>query len=96
VVEEEESLEDLTTLMTFRKGKLSLVRVDLSSDSPCVNRRVMDINIPRDSVLVSIIRGEEVTIPRGETVLQAKDDIVALTTTGKERKLLDALIGKVE
>jgi trk system potassium uptake protein TrkA len=96
VVEEEVSLEDLTTLMTFRKGKLSLVRVDLSKDSPCVNRRVMDLNIPHDSVLVSIIRGDEVTIPRGDTVLQAKDDVVALTTTGKERKLLDALIGKVE
>ena len=96
VIEEEVSLEDLTTLMTFRKGKLALARVDLNQDSPCVNRRIMDINIPHDSVLVSIIRGEEVIIPRGDVVLQAKDDIVALTTAGKERKLLDALIGKVK
>lgn len=95
IIEEEVSLEDLVTLMTFKRGKLALVRVDLSNESPCVNRQVMDIKLPRASVLVSIIRGEDVLIPRGETILQAKDDIIALTAIENEQDLLDALIGKV-
>ena len=95
IIEEEVSLEDLVTLMTFKRGKLALVRVDLSNESPCVNRQVMDIKLPRASVLVSIIRGEDVLIPRGETILQAKDDIIALTAIENEQDLLDILIGKV-
>ena len=34
-------------------------------------------------------------IPHGETVLQAKDDIIAVTAIESEQELLDALIGKV-
>ena len=95
IIEEEVSLEDLVTLMTFKRGKLALVRVDLTNESPCVKKQVLDIKLPRASVLVSIIRGEDVIIPRGETVLQAKDDIIALTAIENEQELLDVLIGKV-
>jgi trk system potassium uptake protein TrkA len=95
IIEEEVSLEDLVTLMTFKRGKLALVRVDLTSESPCVNRQVMDIKLPRASVLVSIIRGEDMLIPRGETLLQAKDDVIALTAIENEQELLDTLIGKL-
>ena len=95
IIEEEVSLEDLVTLMTFKRGKLALVRVDLTNKSPCINKQVMEIKLPRASVLVSIIRGEDVIIPRGETVLQPKDDIIALTAIENEQELLDVLIGKV-
>ncbi len=95
IIEEEVSLEDLVTLMTFKRGKLALVRLDLTNESPCVNKQVMEIKLPRASVLVSIIRGEDMIIPRGETVLQAKDDIIALTAIENEQELLGALIGKV-
>lgn len=95
IIEEEVSLEDLVTLMTFKRGKLALVRVDLNNESPCVNKQVMEIKLPQASVLLSIIRGEDVIIPRGETVLQAKDDIIALTAIENEQELLDALIGKM-
>ena len=95
IIEEEVSLEDLVTLMTFKRGKLALVRVDLTNESPCVNKQVVEIKLPRASVLVSIIRGEDVLIPRGETVLQANDDIIALTAIENEQQLLDTLIGKV-
>ncbi|MBN2097905.1 MAG: NAD-binding protein [Candidatus Omnitrophica bacterium] len=95
IIEEEVSLEDLVTLMTFKRGKLALVRVDLTNESPCVNKRLMDITLPRASVLVSILRADDVIIPRGETVLLAKDDIIALTAIENEQELLDVLIGKV-
>lgn len=95
IIEEEVSLEDLVTLMTFKRGKLALVRVDLTNDSPCAGKQVSEIKLPRASVLVSIIRGEDVLIPRGETIFQPKDDVIALTAIENEQELLDVLIGKV-
>lgn len=94
IIEQEVSLDDLVTLMTFRRGKLALVRVDLTADSPCVNKPVMGIKLPRSSVLVAVVRGDDMLIPRGETVLQAKDDVIALTTIENEQDLLSALIGR--
>jgi len=95
IIEEEVSLADFVTLMTFKRGKLALVRVDLTEESPVINQEVMNVKLPPDSVLLSIIRGDEVVIPKGNTVLQSRDDIIALTLIENEQQLLDALIGKI-
>lgn len=95
IIEEEVSLDDFVNLMTFKRGKLALVRVDLTEESPVSNKKVMDIKLPDDSVLVSIIRGDDVIVPKGDTILLPKDDVVALTLVQNERQLLDTLIGKV-
>ena len=73
-----------------------LVRVDLRGDSPVINKCVKDVVIPENSVLVSIVRGENIIVPKGETVLKKGDDIIALTTIENEQQLLDMLVGKVE
>ncbi len=95
IIEEEVSFSDFVNLMSFKRGKLSIVRVDLPPDSPVINKRVQDIQLPPDSVLVSIVRGEEVIVPKGNTAFQAQDDIIALTLVGNEPQLLNLLVGKI-
>ena len=46
------------------------------------------------SVFVSIVRGEEVIVPKGNTVLKPGDDIIALTLVSNEPQLLNLLAGK--
>jgi trk system potassium uptake protein TrkA len=96
IIEEEASFEDFITLMTFKRGKLALVRVDLTTESPVIDKAVRDIGLPENSVLVSILRGDTIIVPKGDTVLKTGDDIVALTAIENEQQLLDALVGKVE
>ncbi|MBU0633487.1 MAG: NAD-binding protein [Candidatus Omnitrophica bacterium] len=96
IIEEEVSFSDLVNLMTFKRGKLSIVRVDLDRNSPVVNKSVKDIRLPPNSVLVSIIRGEAVIVPQGDTILQERDDIIALTLIENEQQLLESLVGKIK
>jgi len=95
IIEEEVSFSDFVNLMSFKRGKLAIVRLDLPSDSPVINKQVQDIQLPPDSVLVSIVRGEEVVVPKGNTVLKPGDDIIALTVVGNEPQLLSLLVGKL-
>lgn len=95
IIEEEVSFSDFVNLMSFKRGKLAIVRVDLPEDSPVIDKEVKDIKLPPNSVLVSIVRGEEVIIPRGDTVLKPGDDIIAITKIGSEPQLLNLLIGKL-
>jgi len=95
VIEEEVSFSDFVNLMSFKRGKLAIVRVDLPADSPVINKEVKDISLPADSVLVSILRGEEVIVPKGNTVLKPQDDVIALTVIGNEPQLLNILVGKL-
>jgi trk system potassium uptake protein TrkA len=71
------------------------VRIDLPQDSPIINQEVKDIKLPANSVLVSIVRGEEVIVPKGDTVLKPGDDVIALTLVGNESQLLNLLAGKL-
>ncbi|MFH1577488.1 MAG: NAD-binding protein [Candidatus Omnitrophota bacterium] len=95
IVEEEVSFADFVNLLSFKRGKLAIVRVDLPDDAPVINQMVKDIHLPPDSVLVSIVRGEEVIVPHGETVLEPGDDIIALTMVGNESEILDTLVGEM-
>jgi trk system potassium uptake protein TrkA len=95
IVEEEVSFSDIVNLMSFKRGKLSIVRLDLPKDSPVINKEVKDLKLPGDSVLVSIVRGEEVIVPKGNTLLLPGDDIIALTFIGNESQLLNSLLGKI-
>ena len=95
IIEEEVSFSDFVNLMSFKRGKLAIVRIDLPEDSPVINKAVQEIQLPADSVLVSIVRGEEVIVPKGTTVLKPGDDIIALTLIGNEPQLLNILVGKL-
>ena len=95
IIEEEVSFSDFVNLMSFKRGKLAIVRVDLPEDSPVINKEIKDITLPQDAVLVSILRGEEVILPKGNTVLKPGDDVIALTLIGNEPQLLSLLAGKL-
>jgi len=95
IIEEEVSFSDFVNLMSFKRGKLAIVRLDLPADSPAIDKEVKDIELPKDSVLVSIVRGEEVILPKGNTVLKAGDDVIALTLIGNEPQLLNLLVGRL-
>ena len=96
IIEEEATLSDLVTLFSFKRGKLSIIRVSLTEDSPVVFKSLQEIKIPANSVLISILRGNEVIIPKGTTILKPQDDVVALTTIENERELFNLMVGKIE
>ena len=95
VVEEEASFTDVMRLLSIKKGRLSIVRVDIPQDSPVANKPLKDINLPQNSVLVSILRGPDIIIPYGSTVILPGDEIIAATLIDVEKELIKALIGKI-
>jgi len=95
IVEEEASFSDFMNLLSIKRGKLSIVRVDLPESSPVINKKVKEVKLPEDTVLVSILRGDEVVIPRGDKVLFSGDEVIAVTNIGKEKDLINILIGKL-
>lgn len=96
IIEEEVSFTDFVNLMSFKRGKLAIVRVDLTDESPAIGKNLTEIVLPPDSVLVSIIRKDQVVIPKGNTVLEPGDDIIALTLIENEQQLLQCLVGDLK
>lgn len=79
----------LETMHLFGRGNLSLVRISVPENSACAGRRIAEIAMPRNSVLVAIERPniEEMVIPTGETEVRPGDRIVAVVKNGGGEKL---------
>jgi len=96
IIEEEVNWEDFITLFTFKKGRLSILRIDLPENAPIINKKLNEIQLPEDSVIVAVIRGDELFIPRIDFVFKKEDEIIAITKVENEASLINALIGEVE
>lgn len=68
------------------------LEITLAPDSPAVGKAIVEAGMPRAAVMVSVQRGDEVIIPRGDTVLRAGD----VVTTLCERDYLAAVRAALE
>jgi trk system potassium uptake protein TrkA len=94
LLQEEVTIGDLVTLLKMKKGDVALVELTLPEDGAAIGQEIRNLQLPPDSVLVTVIRDDQVLIPKGTTVLQADDEILAVTSVASESKLAERLIGK--
>ncbi len=94
LIEEEATVGDIITLYTMSKGQLALVEVELPTDRCIVcNKKIAELTLPPDTVFVTVIRGDEVIVPRGDTVLETGDMVIAVTRLENEEALRKVLRG---
>jgi len=93
LIAEEMSLGDMMTLVKLRKGQYSLVEEKVHPESLVVNKAVRDVPFPEKCMLLAILRKSGMIIPRGETILQPADEVLALVHQSQLAQL-NALLGK--
>ncbi|MBW3611919.1 MAG: NAD-binding protein [Actinomycetota bacterium] len=93
LVEEAVTVGTLVRLLQFEGGKARLVEVTLAEASPAAGATVVDLNLPRDSTVVAIIRADHLVVPRGDTLLLAADEVLVLVTPDSESAVRSALVG---
>jgi trk system potassium uptake protein len=94
-IEREVPTHTVTQLFSLEEKGLVLVDVKISANSSTVGKMVKDLNIPRDSKLTLIIPSEgSAYVPASHTVLQAGDQIIAVTPPDTTEALKSALSGK--
>jgi trk system potassium uptake protein TrkA len=92
VVEEAVTVGSLVRLLQLEAGEANLVEVTLAGDSPAVGCELAQLGLPRDASLVAIIREGHVVVPRGETVLHAGDEVLALVTPSAQDAVKTLLV----
>ena len=76
---------DLLTLQSLTQAGMNLVSITVSPMSEAAGRSVPQLDLPRDCVLVALLRGEELIYPRGDTRLAAWDQIFAVVDSHAEK-----------
>ena len=77
----------------FDRGDVEMAEVDLAEGAPAVGQLVSEIKLPEDCLLVAILRGETVSLPRGRTILRPEDRVFAVARRSAAPALRQALAG---
>ena len=89
LIQEEMSLGDMITLLKLRRGSYSLVEEKISVGAKAIGMMIKDLPLPEHCVISAIIRKGEIMIPRGVSVLEEEDEILAVTDADGARSLAD-------
>jgi len=87
LIEEEMRATDLLTLHVLEKGRLALVEITVRDHNAATSRPLAELKLPEDTVLIAVIRGETVIVPRGTTMFEPGDHVVAVTPIDREEEL---------
>lgn len=89
LIQEEMTVGDMMTLLKLRRGQYSLVEVVIPPDAKAVGMPIKDIPFPEKCVIAAIFRKGETIVPRGITVLEVGDEVLAVTDTAGQQKLAE-------
>jgi trk system potassium uptake protein TrkA len=91
-IEQELPEHPLMRLLTFKGGGLEIVEVKVPAAAAIVGHPVREIMLPQQSIIVLLVDpGGTPRVPTSETVIQAEDEVVAVTRTENEDALRRAL-----
>jgi len=62
--------------MGLHEGRAALTKLTLSKDNPFVGQRVGELVLPGNTVLVTVVRGDNVMVPQPDDVLEAGDEVL--------------------
>ncbi|MCH8203510.1 MAG: Trk system potassium transporter TrkA [Candidatus Hydrogenedentes bacterium] len=70
--------ERSSALAVLEDGKIEILEFKLDASSPLVGEVLKAIKFPKQTLVASILRGEEVIVPRGADALQAGDSVIVI------------------
>jgi trk system potassium uptake protein TrkA len=93
LVEEAVTVGRLVRILQLGSGQARLVEVTLADDSPAIDHSIAELEVPRNATIVAIVRQEHVVMPRGDSIFEAGDEVLAMVTPESEDEVRRLLTG---
>ncbi len=94
-IEREVPTHPVTELLSLEEQNLVIVDVKINQGARTVGKALKDIDLPKDAKMALIIpKNASAQVPTGNTVLQAGDQIIAVTSEESKEALKTALGGE--
>ena len=85
-----EQYQKLKTVGDYvEEENIHFIRIKLTDRDSWINKKIIDLQLPKDIMIVAIQRDKETIIPRGQTVLESGDVVVMCAEKIKEIQPID-------
>ena len=72
---------------SIREGLAEVIEAEALETSPLMGTPLREVNLPAGIMVGAIVRGDDVIIPHGDTVIQAKDRVIILAASGQVKEV---------
>lgn len=91
LIQEEMSLGDMMTIFKIRRGRYAVVEEKVPAGAKAIGIPLKDMGLAEHCVIAAIIRDGVMTLPRGDSTLQAEDEIIAVASPEGAQMLSEML-----
>ena len=93
IIEQEIPERGLVHLMTLKHAQMSIVEATVEEAAMAVGKSLAEIPFPDNIVISAVLRDGNLIIPKGDTLLRPRDEVIALANRESEPALRQMLIG---
>jgi trk system potassium uptake protein TrkA len=93
VIEQEIPERGLVHLMQLKHAQVAIVEATVEEGAPVVGKSLAELDIPENVVVSAVMRDGSLILPKGDTVLQPDDEVIALANRENEEAFREMMTG---
>ncbi|MDR2349351.1 MAG: Trk system potassium transporter TrkA [Deltaproteobacteria bacterium] len=83
----------VVSVATLQNEEAEIIEIEVPPDSHLAGKPILDVKFPPSSIVAALLRGDEVIIPRGNTVIEP-GDVLAVVSKSESIRLLEKTVSK--
>lgn len=94
IIEQETFMNEMATLVPIGEGRVSIAQVPITASAPVVDKKLMEINLPKEVIIGCVLRGEQSIVPRGDTRILVGDMLLLISSNHQQMNAIKVLTGR--
>lgn len=94
LIEHEVPSYGLVHLLDLRDEQLEIIEVEVATGSPAAGRSVQEVALPEGSLIISLLREGKGFVPKGDTLIEAGDEVLLVLDPGLEDAIMEQFVGQ--
>lgn len=94
IIEQQAFLDEMVTLVPIGDGRISIAQVPVPATAPVVDKKLWEINLPKEVIIGCVLRSDHSIVPRGDTRILAGDMLVLISSAKQEMAAIKELTGR--
>lgn len=94
LIERHALFDEISAMISIDESQVKISQVHITGAAPAINKRIRDLNLPKQVTVGCILRGEKNFVPRGDSRIHADDVLVLLSSIEHETAAVRELTGR--
>jgi trk system potassium uptake protein TrkA len=91
LIEEEATLADVVTLLDLREGEVTVSSMTINAEHWAAGKTMRQLGLPEGCVVAALLHGNEILMPKPETVIEPGDQLLIIAGPGAECTIREEL-----